>query len=414
MVELRPKQRETVDNGKAILKRYNLLYLACQPRTGKSLMSMTICKEIGYRRVCFLSIKKAIKSIENDYHINLGHKFDRMVITNYQQVPNIDNAFDVYILDESTFLSAFPKPGAFCKLVKKLVGKKPVILMSGTPTPESFSQIFHQFWVSYYSPFSVYKNFYEWARDGFVNIKQKYVNGGFPINDYSKANEEKINEITKHYMLFLSQKESGFSSDVDEQILWVDIDPRIYKLMSILKRDKVYKLKSGHTILADQAAHLQSVFHQLSSGTVITDDGKRHVLDESKVKFIKQYFAGKKIAIFYQFIAEGELLRKWFPLNTDSPEVFNQNSNVIFICQSISGRMGVNLSTADAQVMYNIGFSATTYFQIRERQQTHGKTQASKMYWIFSKLGIEKNVYKAVTNKKPYTLNYFKKEYSVK
>jgi hypothetical protein len=38
--------------------------------------------------------------------------------------------------------------------------------------------------------------------------------------------------------------------------------------------------------------------------------------------------------------------------------------------QIVAGREGVNLSTADALVFYNIDFSATSYWQARARLQT--------------------------------------------
>ena len=34
----------------------------------------------------------------------------------------------------------------------------------------------------------------------------------------------------------------------------------------------------------------------------------------------------------------------------------------------------------------------------------------NEVYWIFSKRGIEDQIYKAVVNKKDYTLNHFKKD----
>ena len=34
----------------------------------------------------------------------------------------------------------------------------------------------------------------------------------------------------------------------------------------------------------------------------------------------------------------------------------------------------------------------------------------SKVYWLFSEEGIEKKIYKAVTKKKDYTVNHFKKD----
>lgn len=424
MIELRPDQRTTVDKGKEILKRYNLLYMACEVRVGKSLMSMTIVKELNYQRVLFVTVKMAISSIEADYQ-KLGHKFMRFTVTNYEQIAKLNPAdYDVTIFDEATKIAQYPKPGKFCKDAKKLVGKKPVILMSGTPTPESPSQIFHQLWISYYSPFSVHKNFYYWAKeyvkmydikDGRGNIikrqhKQKWL-GGFSVTDYSEGIEDKIKEITKHYTVTLSQAEAGFSSPVIEEILEIDIDPRIYKLMDVLKKDKVYKMKCGDTLVADTPAKMQSLFHQLSSGTVISNEQNRHVLDESKIKYIKWKFAGQKVAIYYKFIEEGNLIRKYFPNNTDVPEIFNASSDCAFVCQFVSGRMGVNLSTADSLIAYNIDFSATTYFQFRARMQSQTRQKASNLYWIFSKKGIERHVYKSVCSKKNFTLNFFNRIY---
>jgi hypothetical protein len=410
MITLRPEQRDTVDKCKVILQRYNLLYLAAEVRTGKTFMSMSIAKELNFKRICFITKKKAISSIKSDLH-KFGHKFLTFDILNFEQSPKLHPVYDLFIVDEATSIGAYPKPGKYCKAIKEVVGKLPVILMSGSPTPESYSQIFHQMWVSYFSPFSIYKNFYRWC-DDYVIKKDKYIHG-FKITDYSNARKDKIMEVVNHYMVTLSQVEAGFESLVEEEILWVDIDTRLYQLMALLKKNKVYKLKSGDHIVADTPVKLQSRFHQISSGTIITEEGNRVVLDESKAWFIKTKFAGQKIAVFYKFIEEGNLLRKIFPISTDSPEIFRDRDDCTFICQIVSGRMGVNLATADALVMYNIDFSATSYWQARARMQSQERTKASKLYWIFSKNGIEKFVYKAVCGKKGFTLNYFKKIYGI-
>jgi hypothetical protein len=77
----------------------------------------------------------------------------------------------------------------------------------------------------------------------------------------------------------------------------------------------------------------------------------------------------------------------------------------------VSGREGINLSTANALVFYNIDFSATSYWQSRARIQTKDRTETAQIYWIFSYNGIEDKIYKAVMDKKDYTLNHFKKDY---
>jgi len=60
-------------------------------------------------------------------------------------------------------------------------------------------------------------------------------------------------------------------------------------------------------------------------------------------------------------------------------------------------------------VYYNIDFSATSYWQSRDRMTTKERLE-SDVYWIFAKGGIEKDIYKAVTKKKDYTLRHFKRD----
>lgn len=426
---LREEQRQPVESAVVILKKYNVIYMAAEVRTGKTIMALSIAKLAGWRRVCVITKKKAIGSIELDYS-NIGAIFEIFKVTNFEQVKNLQKIYDGYIIDEAHSLGAFPKPSGRTILIKALVGNKPIILMSGTPNPESLSQIFHQFWVSEHGPFKAYKNFYKWAKD-FVKqyeftddtgekkfkVKQKFINGTY-FNDYSEGKEAEIKQAIHPYMVQFSQQDAGFTSFVEEEIIRVPIDARLYKLMKVIKRDKVYTMKTnGDDIVADTPVRMQSIFHQLSSGTItityFADDKekkRRHVLDKSKAYFIKTKFAGHKIAIFYLFIAEGDLLREIFPNCTDDPELFNSRHDLHFICQMRSGSMGVNLSSADAQVMYNIDFSATTYWQIRGRMQTKDRKQAVKLYWIFSDRGIEHKVYKAVSEKKDYTVQYFKRD----
>jgi len=416
-MNLREEQRTTVDKAKAILLEKNIVYLAAEVRTGKTVMALTIANEgtkQKFNRVCFITKKKAISSIEDDYQ-KTGYNFDLITVTNFEQVIKLKPEYDLFIIDEAHSVSAYPKPTNRTKNLKKLIGDKPVVLMSGTPTPETPSQIYHQFWISEHSPFKKYINFYKWAYD-FVNIKKKFVNG-FMVNDYTNAKEKEINEIVDPYMVKLSQADAGFTSFVEEEIIVVPIDVRMYALMNKIKKDKVYTMKSGDVILADTPVKMQSLFHQISSGTVKTTEikegkevSKYHTLDESKAWFIKTRFAGQKIAIFYKFIAEGNLLRQLFPNHTDDPAEFNKRDDLLFICQIVSGREGTNLSTADALIMYNIDFSATSYWQGRARMQTKDRKIASKMYWLFSEKGLERHVYKAVVKKQNYTKKFFTKD----
>ena len=85
-----------------------------------------------------------------------------------------------------------------------------------------------------------------------------------------------------------------------------------------------------------------------------------------------------------------------------------ENTNKSIALQIVSGREGISLRKAEALVYYNIDFSATSYWQSRDRMTTKDRLE-SDVYWIFSEGGIEKEIYEAVSKKKNYTLSHFKK-----
>ena len=133
------------------------------------------------------------------------------------------------------------------------------------------------------------------------------------------------------------------------------------------------------------------------------------VIDLTKANYIRKKFAGKKIAIFYKFKAELEALKEVYgDLLCETLEEFNNTPKTIAL-QIVSGREGISLRKAEALIYYNIDFSATSYWQSRDRMTTKDRLY-NKIFWIFSKDGIEKDIYKAVVKKKDYTLNHFKRD----
>jgi hypothetical protein len=328
--------------------------------------------------------------------------------------------YDIEIEDNHNYLAegilvhncgSFPKPGKSTKMFKDKYASKPMIFLSGTPCPESFTQMFHQFWVSYRSPWYGYKNFYRWA-DDYVNVKQKKINS-FTINDYSAGIENKIMADISKYMVTFTQEEAGFQSKIDETILHVKMKPVTYQLADKLMKDLVIEGKD-EVVLGDTAAKLLQKIHQLYSGTVKFESGRSMVIDTSKAEFIKERFAGKKIGIFYVFKAELDALRQVFGsenLTTDIDEFNSTGKNIAL--QIVSGREGISLRNADYLVFYNIQHSAVSYFQGIDRMTTIDRP-ANEVFWIFSEGGIEDKIYKVVKGKKKYTTNIFKKDYKVK
>ena len=405
-MKLRPYQLEISEKAVNILNKNKIVYLSMEVRTGKTLTALNIANLYKAKNVLFLTKKKAIKSILDDYS-NFNFTFD-ITVLNDESIHKLGLDFDFIIHDEHHRFGAFPKPNKSAKIFKQKYSNLPMVFLSGTPFPESYSQVFHQFWVSNYSPFKE-NNFYKWAKS-YVNVKLKYL-GYANVNDYSEANYDKIKPIIDKYLVTFTQKQAGFETNVNENILYCDMNSLTYDLCEKLKNDLVIEGKN-EVVLADTSVKLQSKLHQLYSGTVKFESGKRKVLDYSKAEFIKERFKNNKIGIFYKFKAEYDALKEIYKDNlTDNLEEFNTSDKNIAL-QIVSGREGISLRNADYLVYYNIDFSAVSYWQSRDRLTTMERKN-NDIFWIFSRNGIEEKIYKSVQNKKDYNLKIFKQDYGI-
>ena len=404
-MKFRDYQEEIIAKSIDVLGEHGFVYLAMEVRTGKTLTSMGIAEGMGMKSMLFITKKKAISSIESDYKM-YSPLFDIQVI-NYESLHKVQGKFDIIVLDEAHGMGAFPKPSKRSKQVKVLIQSNDplVILLSGTPTPESYSQMYHQVYSIPTNPFKKFVNFYRFCHEH-VNVTQRPINGLY-IRDYSKGLPS-IMDAMQPYFISFSQKEAGFKVDTKEKVMYVKMSPLTYNLAKKLQSDLVVEGKE-EVILADTPVKLMMKLHQIFSGTVKFESGSSQTLDLSKAKFIKNSFKNKKIGIFYKFKEELKALKMVFndSLTTDLEDFVNTNKSIAL--QIVSGREGISLRQADCLVYYNIDFSATSYWQSRDRMTTKERLK-NDVYWIFSKGGIEDQIYKAVINKKDYTLNHFKKD----
>ena len=405
MITFRSYQEDIIEKGIYVLNKHKFVYLSMEVRTGKTLTALGICKKLGVDSVLFVTKKKAMLSIESDYY-QLNPDFDFKVI-NYESLHKVCvGGWDVIICDEAHGLGAFPKPSLRAKQIKTLVQKNNpyVILLSGTPTPESYSQMYHQVYGIPSNPFASYKTFYKFAHQ-YVNIKMKKINSRI-YNDYTSG-KQTILDAMRPYMISHTQKASGFQVQTNEEVLEVMMNDITYDITKRLKKTRVIQGEK-EVILGDTPVKLMSKLHQLFSGTVKFESGNSQVTDHKKAEFIYNKFKGTKIGIFYKFKAELKALKEIYKdqLTTELKEF--QDTNKSIALQILSGREGISLKEATALVYYNIDFSATSYWQSRDRMTTKDRLY-NKIYWVFSRGGIEKDIYKTVIKKKDYTLNHFKR-----
>lgn len=411
-MNLRPYQKRISEKASELLKSKGIAYLAMAVRTGKTLTALETARLFGAQSVLFITKLKTIPSIKADYALlQKSTPLYGLEVVNHESAHKfIGRSFDVVVVDEAHCLGAYPKPTQKAKKVREVcANSKAVLLLSGTPTPESYSQLYHQFWISPRSPFAAYKNFYRWAKY-YVDVYQRRVNG-CAINDYSHADEIAVKNVVGEYMFTFTQADAGFLSEIEETDVECRMSDRTARYIRTLKRDRVLNLDEGGVVLGDTPAKLMSKLHQLSGGSVIDEDGIHHITDYAKAQLIKRHFHGKRIAVFYNFQTELELLQHAFPINTDSPEVFQsqEGNDIVFISQIRRAREGVRLDSADAVIFFNPEFSYLSYEQGRNRIMSRERQSAGQVYFLVSDCGIEKDILEAVRGKSDFTFSWYRK-----
>ncbi len=124
MKTLRPYQKKIAEQIKNKVTDHKIAYVSAEVRCGKTLMALEACKLLEVDKVLFLTKKKAISSINEDY-TDLNYKFQLTVI-NYESLHKVEtNDFDIIIYDESHGLSAFPKPAKRAKDIASSLARAP-------------------------------------------------------------------------------------------------------------------------------------------------------------------------------------------------------------------------------------------------------------------------------------------------
>lgn len=418
MFVLEQHQAEAVSKGIHILRRNRILFLKMWMRKGKTLTSLSICQECLQHtpdpHVLFITEKQPIASVVDDFKLFDNACFSLFVI-NYESVHKAPvRKWNIIIIDEAHKLGAYPKPAKWTQKIKAIAHNTPIIYLSATLTPETFSQIYHILWVSSYTPFAQWSNFYLWARK-FVNVTEKMIKG-YPKKDYDDCKmQELVWPMVKHLFVTVAEDQGTQTSELVEKILKVDMQPRTIEIYKQLKQHKIYVTEQGKAAISNSGAELNNKLAQVCSGTLIFGETvseklneEGDILDCTKAEFIRSYFFGRKIAILFRFKAEERMLKMFFPNWTDDYMLFNNRNDLTYIKQVRSASMGIKLHTADAIVMFNIMDSAVVFIQALARGQSMFRTEPSLVYWVFSQTGFEESIYNKInTEKKQVTQFYY-------
>ena len=401
-MELYEHQEELINQAKPILRKYKLVYIAAETRTGKTLAAIHLLKD-DFKKILVVTKKKAISSWNSDIKLSKVKNFD---VINYESIHKMDSKeYDVIVLDEAHSIGSYPKPSQRAKQLKEMAKDKSIVYLSATPSAETYSQIFHQLWVSSFTPFEE-KSFYQWYKN-YGEDDSIFINGMF-IKQYKASHGEMIMDMVNHLIVTMTKEKANFDVFVNERIHQVEVNEDYLSALEYFKSNRIITIDENE-IVAETSASALNKLHQLNGGTIKVNDKLSLIVSNHKVNYIKENLGNdEKIVILCNYIKERDLLLTRLANSTDEVEEFKNGSFKYFIGHIKTFSEGVDFSYADSMIIYSLNFSATTYLQSKERLANKKRVKPIVVHYLFTKGGIDEYIYQAVSNKMNFTNSYYK------
>lgn len=341
------------------------------------------------KSILVITKKKALDGWEDTFEKYSTTKLYTAI--NYESLHKLANTnFDLVIIDEAhANLSAYPKVGKTWKSVYTITKDKPLIYLSATPSAQTFSQLYHQLKLSTWSPWSQYKNFYEWFR--VYGIEKMIYLGGRQVKQYNECKSQAFEDV-KHLFISYTRKELGFEHEPNDILHYIDLDKETKELYNALNKHSAIE---SLDYIADTPMKLMVGLHQIEGGTLKNEDNYTELRNTEKIRYLKEKFGDKEsVVIFYHYKAEEAKLAKAFKKAR--------------ILQATSFAEGVDLSMYGTLIIYSMDFSTARYTQRRARQCNMRRGDPIDVHFLLVKGGISEQVYETVAvNKSNFVNKYF-------
>ncbi len=387
-----PHQQLLADDVYDVLNSNGLAYLAAEERTGKTLSAILVCERINrVDKVLVLTKKKPISGWVDTLKAFPHSKL--YTVTNYHQAKKLSAEYDLVILDEAhNYISSYPKPSAIWKEVNRLTKQIPLLYLSATPHAQGYQQLYHQFKLSSYSPWSKYPNFYAW----FKVYGKKYAIeiNGIEVQQYTRTKEELILPEIQHLFITKTRQELGFEHEPQDKLHFIELDEVTKAVYNQILEHNMVELKAG-MLICDTGSKLRYALHQLEGGTAKLD-GKDIVLaNQEKVDYILSTWGDvNTLVIMYNYKAEKLKLEAIF--------------KHALLLQATSYAEGIDLSMYSDLVIYSQDFSTARHTQRRARQANMKRDTEIVVHYLMVKKAISAQVYKTVSvNKKNFVDSVF-------
>lgn len=320
---------------------------------------------------------------------------------------DLKSKFDMIIIDES---SSFKSAGSkrFKALRKSLSGVGHIVLLTGTPNPNGYEDLWSQYCLldgglRLERTMSAYRSKYFHAAfvlDNGVVAKYQLNKGA------DKIIAKRVSDIT------ISMKAEDYLS-LPEAVtipVTVSFDEALKRKYAEFSRDMVLPA-DGETIEALTAASLAGKLQQFTSGAVYDEEHVAYHIHDLKVDALADVLeaakeSGERVLVYYQFRSELERLLDAFPdavTFKGEPDVlrdWNAGRIGVLLAHPASVSYGLNMQQGGHVIVwFSTTWNLEQYQQANARLHRQGQSVPVRIYHIVVKDSIDQVVMSALYGK---------------
>lgn len=416
-------------------KNLNAVMLAMAMGTGKTYVTVALCKNRGFKRILVVCPKSVMPVWEKEFQkhttgfktviLDTGtterktRSMQQFYKSNFKETPLVtivnyetvwreplgdyllqDANLDFCVLDESHKIkSASGRASKYCEKLSRSVRYK--ICLTGTPMPHSPLDIYGQF------------RFLEPGIFGlsFVRFRANYaILGQFkqPLNFVN------LEDMNKRFHLITYKAEQNVL-DLPEAVdmeRFCELEPETRKAYDMLEKELYTQIKAEEITVQNALVKFLRL-QQIACGHVKTDDGNIIETGTEKAAVLEEILddidKNEKIVVFCKFIADLDLIKTVASKAGRAPvelsgrinnlKQFQDGDADLIAVQIQAGGVGIDLTMARYCIYYSIGFSNGDYLQSRARVHRPGQTRPVTYLHIKAKKTVDEKVYKALEKK---------------